>query len=140
MGTDRDGATWINYVSATLNTFAPRTRNRTQQTINVNNSSSLSNMRYYIRSNHAYDDAVDFLVYPGALSYYPSSSKSGHYISGSGIYYRTGDASGYENIDLRLNDPHYDSRYFGTHVEPFLNVAQAMHNYSVSRGPANFVY
>lgn len=27
LGTDRDGATWINNVSKTLNTFIPRTRN-----------------------------------------------------------------------------------------------------------------
>ena len=140
LGTDRDKATWINNIASTMNKLNPRSRAWTQKVINKNDKDSLAHMQYFIRANHAYNYAVDYLVYPEALSYYPNGSRSGHYISGSGIYYESNNAADYNNIKLRLNDPHYDNRYYGTHVEDFMNVVRAMHNYTVSRGPANLVY
>lgn len=89
-------------------------------------------MSYYTRSNLSYGNAVNFLVFPGSLSYYLNSNPSGHYISSSGIIHRTNSSTDYENIELRLNDPHYDNKYFDTHTERFLDVAQGMHNYSTN--------
>ena len=140
LGTDRDGATWINNIASTMNKLSPRSRAWTQKVINKNDKDSLAHMQYFIRANHMYNYAVDYLVYPAELSYYPAGSRSGHYIYGSGIYYDSNNAADYNNIRLRLNDPHYDDRYYGTHVEKFMNVVRAMHDYTTNRGPANLVY
>ncbi|TCK92874.1 peptidase C39-like protein [Natranaerovirga hydrolytica] len=136
--TDRDNGTWIEYIPAVMNEFVPRARSWTTRTFDTS-SSSKSSMQYMVRSNHSFGDAVIYLVKPGPLSYY-SGNPGGHYISGSGIYYRSGSYNDYANIDLRLNDPHYSNNYYGVHIEPFNNVVDAMHKYSTERGPANIVY
>ncbi len=140
LGTKASNGTWIVDITKELNHFAPRGRSWKNMTVNPSDSSTLSSMQYFARSNHLFEHAVNYLLFPSTLSYYPSTSNTGHYISGSGIQYLTNNSNDYKNIRLRINDPHYNSKYFGIRYENFLNVAHGMYNYSKARGPANFVY
>lgn len=138
--TDDDKGTWIEYIPPVLNAFISRNRAWTTMKIDADSDSSLSDMQYYIRSNHAYGYGVIYLVQTDALDYYEGYNCN-HYISGSGIYYgNVNDVTDYDSIELRLNDPNNDSTYYGIHRVKFTQVARGMDNYSTNRGPANFVY
>lgn len=139
--TDRDRGTWIEYVSDTMNELTGRFREWETRLIDSNDTSTLSSMSYFTRSNLAYNYGVIFLLYPGNLSYYNNGSTSGHYISCSGLYYTDAETeSFYESIELRVNDPHYLDQYFGEHIVNFMNMATCMYEYSSDRGPNNFVF
>lgn len=137
--TDRDGGTWIEHIPPTLNHFDDRVRKWTRTTYTTSTSDKDS-MEYWIRSNHSYGDQVIYLVKMKYLSYYPTTQKGSHYISGAGITYKTGSTTDYENIVLKLLDPNWNDDYWGTHYEPFNRVNEACYEYSRQVGPANFVY
>lgn len=145
--TDRDGATWIDYVPNALNTFIPRFREWTRSSVGVESKDdykSVDSAEYFIRSNHAYGYAVIYLLRTHLLSYYPDgethADNGNHYVTGTAVYYDTLSTTDYENMRLRINDSNNKSAYFGTFYEEFNNVMDAMIAYTTSRGPANFVY
>lgn len=141
LNTEAQKATAIGKVADTLNELVPRTRSWVTAKISAESTSNKSTMQYYVCSNLSYGYGVIYLVIPKKLSYYPDSATSGHYISGSGIYYgNTQNPNDYANIQLRINDPHYDDAYYGYRNEAFNNVVDAMHLYSTERGADNFVY
>lgn len=138
LGTDRDRGTWINLVPPVMNKYTGRYRKWVYETID-NTSSKKSTMQYFCRSNHAYNNAVIYLLKTGELSYYKGADFS-HYVTGSGIYYDTSSVTDYSNIRIRVADPHYNNSYFGSHIEPFNKVHAGMTKYTRLVGPANFVY
>lgn len=145
--TDRDKATWIDYIPPVMNTFVPRAREWVRASVGVeakDDYMSFDIAEYYIRGNHYYGYAVIFLLQTYLLSYYPDSpthaDNGNHYITGTAVYYDTLNPNDYENIRLRLNDSNNKSSYFGTHYEDFQNVMDAMIAYTNASGPANFVY
>lgn len=137
--TDRDHATWINYIPSTLDTFIPRNRKWAKMTVNPEITSTLNSFQYHLRTNLDYGYGAVVLMIPGELHYY-NGEDTGHYLSCSGIVYTTMSENDYDNITVRLDDPHYDDRYFGTHTLNIVDVAKCMYKYSETRGPANFVF
>lgn len=138
--TDRDNGTWIGYIPAVMDEVTGRNREWTTKLINPNDYSTLTSLQYFTRSNLAYNYGTIFLVFPRELEYYNGSGSTGHYISCSGMYYDDTSGLDYSQIRFRVNDPHYSDQYFGEHVVELENLADAMYDYSVNRGPNNFVY
>lgn len=101
-----------------------------------NDSSSRSELRDLCIYDIGNSRPVVFLTIKNRLDYYAGTSSSGHYISGSAYY----DYGSLSSDQVGLKDTHYNSTYFGYHVEDFDNVHEALYYYYQSRGVANFVW
>ena len=136
--TDRDNATWIEYIPAVMNTFTGRTRSWATYTI-TNDTTGKDRLSYRVRSNLMYGNAVIYLLDTQYLGYY-SSHSCYHYVTGTRIYSPAGTFYDYASMTLRLADPHYSASYYGNHTVAFNQVVAAQAAYTASVGPANLVW
>lgn len=120
--TDRDEATSIYNMPSTMNHFTGRARAWTLMRVSTDSKWWLV---YGIRKNHSEGDAVIYLLDTDSLTYYGGANYT-HYITGTGITFKTGSTTDYSNITVRLQDPHYDSSYYGRHTVPFMELATGM--------------
>ncbi len=123
LGTDRDGATWIELMPAVMDNYTGRTRKWTTGKVDATNSSTKNSLTYFARSNHAYGQAVIYLVRTESLSYY-NGKRVDHYITGTAIYHKTNSSTDYANISVRLVDPNNNPEYNITTTEPFENLRE----------------
>ena len=124
--TDIDQATSIYNMPATLKALT----GKTWSMMHVNNS----NPSYNIYKSHEAGNAVIYLIDTIHLSYYDYSCI--HYVTGTGIYFDTYTYANINEIDVRLQDPHYDNSYYGEHTVSMSELIDALSEISYS----NVVY
>ena len=136
--TDRDGATWIEYVPDTMDYFTNRTRHWATVTI-TDDHSGKSTLSYCCQSNLYYGNALVYLLETSDLGYYGGHS-SAHYVTGTRIFSSDGTFYDYDNMSLSVADPNNNNNYYGNHTANFTAFVEAMNDYSTSVGPANLVW
>jgi len=136
LGTDRDGATWINNVPAVLNAFAPSQKGwevyKTTSNTNVN-------VALHAQYNHSKGEPVIYLVKTNSLAYYGNLAYY-HYITGYSITSSSsGSFSNGQEVQVGVADP-IDASQFGLHTVTYTELLNAMVSYTLDRGPANMVW
>ena len=94
------------------------------------------NVLYFSKSNFSYGDAVIFCLDSQFLGYYEGYACV-HFVTGTGLYLDNGSLADYGSILMRLQDPHYDLDYYGTHTVPAEQLRKAIEDFHNNH---NFVY
>lgn len=134
LGTTTDG-TRTDKIVDVINSYTNRVRKWEMMHVDEGDSNDILLLKYYMDSNFSNGHPTIYMVNTKPLGYY-SGRDIFHFVTGSGIEYKTGLSSDNKNIRMFVVDPHYDSRFAGEHEVEFEEVVAGM---SKTTGQ-NFVY